>query len=58
MINKFKAFGMICLYIVGVLGGLGWSLYNHSYVIAAGIVALGFMAFPEAKRYLEELMSE
>ena len=36
-LKKIAAFAAICLYVLGSIGGLGWSLYNHSYLIAVGV---------------------
>ena len=53
--KKYFSFVMICLYILGVIGGLGWTLYSGGYVIAVGVVAVAYMAFPSAKKYFKEL---
>ena len=53
--KKFVSFIMICLYVLGTIGGLGWVLYSEGYVIAVGVVAVAFMAFPSAKKYFKEL---
>ena len=53
--KKFISFIIICLYVLGTIGGLGWVLYSEGYVIAVGVVAVAFMAFPSAKKYFKEL---
>jgi hypothetical protein len=53
--KKFVSFIMICLYVLGTIGGLGWVLYSEGYVIAVGVVAVAFMAFPSAKKYFNDL---
>ncbi len=53
--KKFASFIMICLYVLGTIGGLGWVLYSEGYVIAVGVVAVAFMAFPSAKNYFNDL---
>lgn len=53
--KKFVSFIMICLYVLGTIGGLGWVLYSEGYVIAVGVVAVAFMAFPSVKKYFKEL---
>lgn len=45
-----KRFIYVCLYTLGVIGGLGWTLSNHAWVIAAGVVGLAYMAFPELQK--------
>lgn len=49
--KQFVAFLMICLYALGVIGGLGWSLYSGGYVIAVGIVAVAWMALPKLREF-------
>lgn len=53
--KKFISFIMICLYVLGTIGGLGWVLYSKGYVIAVGVVAVAYMAFPAAKTYFNDL---
>ena len=46
---------MLCLYILGTIGGLGWVLYSQGYVIAVGVVAVAVMAWPKVKEYFNKL---
>lgn len=48
---------MLCLYILGVLGGIGYTCYYGAYPIAAGVAATGFLAFEKAKGYFDYLKS-
>ena len=57
-LRKIAAFVAICLYILGAIGGLGWSLYNHSYLIAVGVAVLAVMAVPTLLRAVKELTGE
>lgn len=52
---KLLAFATVCAYILGAVGGLGWSLYEHSYVIAVGVLVLAVMAFPSLLKAMEVL---
>lgn len=49
-LKKIGAFFAICLYLLGSIGGLGWSLYNHGYLIAVGVVVLAAMASPSLRK--------
>lgn len=53
--KKLFAFIMICLYILGAIGGIGYCCYCGAYVIAVGVAALAFMAWPELKKYFTNL---
>ena len=56
--KKIYYFIMLCLYVLGVVGGIGWSLYSggYAYAYAVGVAALGFMAWPKFKDYLLKIM--
>lgn len=49
-----KKFVAVCFYALGVIGGLGWTMANHAWVISAGVLCLAIMAFPELRRIFEE----
>ena len=57
MIKKFYYFFALCAYVVGAIGGFGYAMYCKAYFIAACIVVLAAMAFPLAKKYLNELLN-
>lgn len=57
-LKKIAAFAAVCLYTLGSIGGLGWSLYNHSYLIAVGVVVLAVMAVPTLLKAVETLTGE
>lgn len=50
-------FHFICIfaYIAAVLGGFLTSLFIHEYGLTAGIVALGAMAYPYARKCYDNL---
>ena len=51
--NKVRSIVEIAAY---ALGGFGWAMYNHGYLIGGAVVVLAVMAFPELKRAFNELM--
>lgn len=56
-LKKILSFFMLCLYVLGVIGGIGYTLYCGAYPISAGVAALGYMAFGKAKEYFDYLKS-
>lgn len=48
------AFG--CLF--GLLGGVSYAVSNGSWFIAAGIVALGYMAYPKACEIFDNMFKD
>lgn len=53
--KKFIDFGKIVAFALGAIGGTGWSICNHSYLIAAGCVVLALLALPEVKKSIKNL---
>jgi len=44
--KQLVSFIMICLYVLGAIGGVGYALYNGAYPVAVGVVGLAWMAWP------------
>ena len=53
--KKAISFIKIVGYVLGAIGGVGWSLYNGSYAVAAGCVILAWLAWPELKKSIDNL---
>ena len=53
--KKIFYFIMICLAAFGSIGGIGYTIYCHAYVISVGVAGLAFMAFPTIKNYVKKL---
>lgn len=53
--KKIVYFLMMCLYALGVVGGVWYSLYNGAYLIAVGVAAVGWMAWPKEVDYFHKL---
>ena len=46
MAKKFYCFFVIAAWVLGTVGGFGWAVFNHAWLIALAVLALGAMAFP------------
>lgn len=57
LLTKLPYFFGLLAYGVGAIGGLGFALKAHAYVIATGVAVLAYMAFPKFLEYIEKLMS-
>lgn len=55
--KKIFYFAMICLWVLGTIGGFGYSAWCGAYPIAAGVAATGWMAWPTVKNYFDKLMN-
>jgi uncharacterized membrane protein len=54
--KKIINFILLFLTLIGIIGGIGYSIYNSAWVIAVGIAVAGYMAWPKVKKVLEELI--
>lgn len=52
---RFWYFAELCLWLLGVVGGLGWTLYEGAYLIALGVLALGAYSIPYIKEVYYKL---
>ena len=53
--KKIAYFVLICLYILGSIGGIGYALHNHAYLIAIGVVVVAAMTLPQVVKYYKML---
>ena len=44
--KQLVSFIMICLYILGAIGGVGYAAYCHAWPIVVGVIGLAYMAWP------------
>jgi hypothetical protein len=54
--KKIINFILLFLTLIGIIGGIGYSIYNSAWVIAVGIAIAGYMAWPKVKKVFEELI--
>lgn len=54
--NHFVKFALIFLWIMGLIGGAGYSIYDGAYPIAVAVVTNSLIAFPTIKKWWKELM--
>lgn len=53
--NKIILFILITLSFIGIIGGIGYSIYNDAYVISVGLVAAGYVAWPRFRELFKTL---
>lgn len=53
--NKILSFFLLILTFVGVVGGIGYTVYYKAYPIAVGIGVVGCMVWPKVKEIFEKL---
>ena len=55
MKKEIISFIILALYILGSIGGFGYSIYSEAYLISIAVLALAVMAWPTAKKCFKEL---
>ena len=53
---KIVYFLVLTLYLLGVIGGIGYTVYTNAYVITLGIVVTSYLAFPKAKELFKKML--
>ena len=48
---KYYYLTMLFLYVLGTIGGIGYTLYIHEYVVAVGVAVVAYMGFPTAVNF-------
>ena len=57
MKKDFLAFAVLCIAIVGIVGGIASALYIGAYVPAIAVALLGVLAWPTIKNAWKTLNS-
>ena len=53
--NKILSFFLLVLAFMGIVGGIGYTVYYKAYPIAVGVGVVGWMAWPKIKETFERL---
>lgn len=56
--KKILCFFALFLYVMGAVGGIGYCLYSHAYLIAIAVAVLAVMAFPTAAKIFNYIKNE
>lgn len=54
--NKIMYFLILVLAAVGIIGGIGYTIYDKVYVISTGLVVAAIMAWPKFYDYYKKLL--
>jgi len=55
MMKKILYFVLLFLWAMGILGGIGYSIYGGAWPIAAGVVVAGVLSWPKVKSLYNKL---
>ena len=53
--KKIISFLLLCLCVVGAIGGIGYAIYCNAWPVAVGVAVLSYSAWPEFKKYFTTL---
>ena len=53
--NKILIFILLFLAFIGMIGGIGYTIWCKAYVIAVGLFAAGWMAWPKFRELFKML---
>lgn len=53
----FRDFAILLCYLVALIGGVGYTVYNKAYVVTVAVVMLGVIAFPQLKKAWQNLIN-
>ena len=53
--KKAIDFAICALWVLGTIGGIGYSIYEGAYPVAAGVAALSVMSLPTVRKHFKEL---
>ena len=55
--KKLLSFAIVCLWVLGTIGGIGFAIYGGSWPCAAGCAVNALLALPVVKKNFEYLKS-
>ena len=53
--NKIVYLLLLFLTAIGIIGGIGYSIYSNAYVISVGLIATAYVAWPGIKDLYKKL---
>lgn len=56
ILKKFGLFLLICLSVLGFVGGIGYMCYLHEWQFVVGIAVLGVAAFGKVREWGKKMM--
>ena len=56
--KKILVFLVLALAVLGLLGGIGYTIYYGGYPITLGIAVLGYLAYPKANEMFKSLFDD
>ena len=54
--KKIGYFIILCLWVLGGVGGAGYAIYNNAWPIAIGVVTNAILAFPKWLEFFNKLI--
>ena len=55
--NKILYFILLFLAVIGLLGGIGYTIYCDAWPVSVGLVAVGYLVWPKFRELFKSLTS-
>lgn len=56
--KNIMTFVILAIAFIGLVGGIGYTIYSGAYPIAVGVAALGYLGWPKAKEMFKDLFND
>lgn len=54
--DKIISFIIVCLYVLGVLGAIGYTLMGGGYLIAVAVAVVAWLAWPKVREFIDKII--
>jgi len=55
--KKIVIFILLILAFMGIVGGIGYTIYERAYPISVGLLSAGWMAWPKFRELFDKLIN-
>lgn len=56
--KNIMTFLILAIAFVGLVGGIGYTIYSDAYPVTLGVAVLGYLAYPKAKEMFKSLFND
>ena len=56
--KNIMTFVILAIAFIGLVGGIGYTIYGGAYPISVGIAVLAYLAYPKAKEMFKDLFND
>ena len=56
--KNIMTFVILAIAFIGLVGGIGYTIYGGAYPLAVGVAVLGYLAYDKAKEMFKSLFND